>query len=304
MRNKSLEIFYSIGESYVQHTAVSIISLLENNTTLSPKINIISNSISEKSKSILHNICDNYGIKRIKFHTIDENLVRHFPLSIGYITNETYFRYYIAAIAHNSDRALYLDADTVVTGDISDLADVELTGYYAAGVSDNYIENIGYKKELNFTPDDLYINAGVILLNLEAIRKDGIIEKLCSATTLLSSKIRYQDQDVINIVLKGKIKEIPSCFNFTTSDVFRRSKEDFFNAKILHFTGQKKPWTRFLNTGSFSELYYYKYLKLTPFNKVLYKWVLTNPLRLIYSTSRIGPERIIRILGLSIKYSE
>ena len=113
----------------------------------------------------------------------------------------------------NLDKALYLDADLVINGSIEPLWELDLEGYYCAGVDDIFIRRINYRKILELAEKDVYINAGVLLLNLKDLRKDKIQEKLLQHTSIYINRDRYQDQDAINCICKGKIKLIPNIYN-------------------------------------------------------------------------------------------
>lgn len=81
------------------------------------------------------------------------------------------------------------------------------------------IELLHYKPEIGFELDELYVNAGVLVLNLAEMRREGLFRKLCAATQELEGRIRFQDQDIINIVCRGRILELPDRFNFTSEYV-------------------------------------------------------------------------------------
>ena len=51
--------------------------------------------------------------------------------------------------------------------------------------------------------DEIYINGGVMLLNLGKLRKDHMSTKLLNNTIKLAEQIEYQDQDIINITFRG-----------------------------------------------------------------------------------------------------
>ena len=55
-----------------------------------------------------------------------------------------------------------------------------------------------YKKNIGLKPDGLYINAGVLLINLEKLRKVDISKRLGSYMTKYEKLINYADQDVLN----------------------------------------------------------------------------------------------------------
>lgn len=253
-----MNVCYSVNEGFSPYMAVSITSLLENNASHNIVVHILHSDLSEATIARLSSFEARYKNAKILFHKIDDSRFENFGLTIDHITKETYFRYMIAEVLPNIDRVLYLDGDTIVNADISELFDTDLTTYYCAGVSDIYIESVGYKKTLGI--DGLYINAGVILFNLDEMRKTDIAEKLFKLTA--ENNFKYQDQDAINVVFKGKIKELDCVYNF------KRVHQKAFPektplAKIIHYVGPNKPWRKF----SFNRLkrLYFKYKKLSQY---------------------------------------
>lgn len=98
------------------------------------------------------------------------------------------------------DKVLYLDIDTIVNDDISELWDLDLTDYYVAGCKEPF------KSE-----EHLYINAGVTMLNLAKLR-DGTDDVLLE--TIRTQDRNFPDQDVLNEVLRGHILQIPGEYNY------------------------------------------------------------------------------------------
>ena len=94
-------------------------------------------------------------------------------------------------------QAVWFDCDTIVDADISELFEMDMTGRYFAGVQE-------FRK-------GEYINTGVLVMNLEEIRRDGIDDKLISL--LNRKKLELPDQDAINQVAKGKILFLDSGYN-------------------------------------------------------------------------------------------
>ena len=253
-----MNVCYSVNEGFSPYMAVSITSLLENNASHNIVVHILHSDLSEATIARLSSFEARYKNAKILFHKIDDSRFENFGLTIDHITKETYFRYMIAEVLPNIDRVLYLDGDTIVNADISELFDTDLTTYYCAGVSDIYIESVGYKKTLGI--DGLYINAGVILFNLDEMRKTNAAEKLFKLTA--ENKYKYQDQDAINVAFAGKIKELDCIYNFKC-DHQKAFSEKVHSAKIVHYVGPSKPWKKF--TLNRLKRLYFKYKKLSHF---------------------------------------
>ena len=256
----ALNICYSTNEDFARHMAVSITSLLENNVHSKIVVHILYSDLSDNTILRLSVFEKRYPNAKIVFHKIEPARFKDFQINIPHITKETYFRYLISDIITDTNKVLYLDGDTVVNGEISELFNIDLTGFYCAGVRDIYIEQIGYKKEIGLTESELYINAGVILFNLEEIRKSSIVEKLFKLSA--ENDFKFQDQDVINVAFKGKIKELDCIYNF------KRAHQKAFPkkvklVKIIHYVGPNKPWNKF-SLNRLKHLYF-KYKKISPF---------------------------------------
>lgn len=98
------------------------------------------------------------------------------------------------------DRIVMLDVDTFCVRDVSGLWDVELDGAYLAGAIEP-----GKTR-----PGRMYINAGVMLMDLERLR-DGKGDELIEA--LNTRRFDYCEQDAIAELFQGGIAELPSEYN-------------------------------------------------------------------------------------------
>ena len=103
-------------------------------------------------------------------------------------------------ILPEEDRVLWLDIDTIVNADITDLFETELDGCYVAAAE----EPIRSKDPF------LYFNAGVMILDLKKLR-DGMADLLIRYVNRVD--LRFPDQDVINLLCQGRIKPISPYWN-------------------------------------------------------------------------------------------
>ena len=98
-------------------------------------------------------------------------------------------------------KVLWLDIDTIVIDDIADLFETDMEGFFYAGaIEPAKCRNI-------FT----YINAGVVLINCEALRESGKEFELIAF--LNTYPYDYPGQDVINLLCQGRIRQISSEYN-------------------------------------------------------------------------------------------
>ncbi len=302
MINNVMHIFYAINNTYTQHAYVSIISVLKNNQNEKIHFYIMSNDLSEKNKSLFSDLEKNFNCQ-VTFFDMDESQFSHLKLNILHISYQTYFRYLIPELAPDLNKALYLDADLVVNSSLIDLWNTDISHYYVAGVSDSYLKDINYSQKLGLSDRNFYINAGVLLLNIKKIRQDNKTRELFLNTEKFENVIEYQDQDIINITFKGKMKPLPQKYNFTQYDALKNDEATLRQACIIHYAGAQKPWKAFEYMANAAEKYYYKYLQLTPFKNTFWKKLL-NIHNYIFYKKKYGAKRSICIFGIIFQYTK
>ena len=123
-------------------------------------------------------------------------------------TQAAYYRILIPILV-DIDRILYLDGDTLVLKDLNEMYHAEFfNDNYVLGTLDyfsNGIDYLGIKSKI-------FINSGVLLLNLKTIRKDNKIYDLLNLT-LSNIHLKGYDQTLINYVFYPKIGIMPSKYN-------------------------------------------------------------------------------------------
>ncbi|MBO4366437.1 MAG: lipopolysaccharide biosynthesis protein [Clostridia bacterium] len=99
------------------------------------------------------------------------------------------------------DKFLYLDADILLNRDIHLLYDRDLTGYEYAAARDHYGKYLIHPH---------YINAGVLLFNMEEARRTGLFEK--ARVWIRKKKLVFADQSAL-IRSTSRRKLLPQRFN-------------------------------------------------------------------------------------------
>lgn len=97
-------------------------------------------------------------------------------------------------------RVLSLDVDTIVDGDISELWQLPLDGYYLAGA-----------REPIKSMEHLYVQMGVVMFNLKKLRADGTDDRIIEA--LNTKEYAFCEQDCINEICRGHILKMDSKYN-------------------------------------------------------------------------------------------
>ena len=240
--NNTVNIFYSSDDCYVPCMTVSIISLIKNSSNnRNYNIFILNDRINSENKAIVSSL----ATQNVKIEFVDVsqqlstiagelNLRDYYSISI-------YSRIFIPEMFKSFDRAIYLDADTVVLADIGDLYDTDLKGNLIAGVSDAVIASepvfrdyatygvgIEYKR---------YFNSGMMLMDLEGLRKFGLQAKFINLINTYNFATVCPDQDYLNVILKDRVLYLDSGWNKMSVDTSPCEK-----LNIIHFNMFFKPW--------------------------------------------------------------
>jgi len=237
----TVNIAFCINDGYVPQLITVLVSIMHNIRNRDVHAYVFSSDITSESRAKITKLCSGLKNLEIDFVHIDADAACNLPRNIDYISAETYYRYLIADALPQLDKILYLDADIVVNGDLGPLYDTDVSSNIIAGARDAYIDDIKHKSSIGFKDSDLYVNAGVLLMNLDRIRTDKMAAVWIAATTDLADKIKFQDQDVINITCRGQIGEFDSIYNYTSHNI-RTEPKKFRHAVIIHYTGSNKPW--------------------------------------------------------------
>ena len=168
------------------------------------------------------------------------------------------YRLFIPDLLEKESRCLYLDWDTVICQPLTELYDMYMGSSSLAGVTDRLClkedQVKRMEKDWGIVPG-YYINAGVILMNLDRMRNSGGARRALELA--YKTPFRYVDQDVLNQIYQGEIMLLPKKYNICPKDnlqdmkAFRMllpecaglfSDEALTDPVIVHYIGKNKPW--------------------------------------------------------------
>lgn len=209
-----LNVLYQFNEKYVPFAGTSIISLLENNKSIDEiNIYILCEDVQPQSRSRLKDQVDEYGRNAI---FIDASSIIDKMKELGvndyrgsYATNIKMF--VTEFISSDVERLLYIDSDTIVCDDLSGVFEFDMQGMPVAMCQDSLCKN--HKKSVGFSNEDKYFNGGIMLFDMKKWREEHCTERICEHLINDRSFYMAPDQDLINIVLKNRIAELPVNYN-------------------------------------------------------------------------------------------
>jgi lipopolysaccharide biosynthesis glycosyltransferase len=229
-----MDIVIAPDHKYVMPAEVLIKSIIENNKEHELAIHVIKDStITDEDMCKLNTF--SCGNVQILYHEIDEKEFARFS-KIGNLPNVVYYRLFLSSILNNSiKKALYLDCDIVVDGNLSVLFGLNNEKVGISAVLD--ARSNGESKRLKMPFSLGYFNSGVMFINLDFWRRNNVEQLFVGILENKDSRLVYYDQDVLNIVF-GKSKTIlPIEYNFQTIS------KSLVHPIIIHFTqGNAKPW--------------------------------------------------------------
>lgn len=242
----TIPVCFCCGKDYVEHLIVALTSVLETNQKNAFIFYIFSGNLGQEERALLEQIQQRYNNSSFVFHQIPVEFFNRFKITDQTrqdLSLATYYRYMAAELIPEQDKLLYLDCDLVVNGDLAPLYKTDLTDFLFAGVPEiclyenNYVYN-----SLGFSKEELYINAGVLLMNLKKMRQTRFFQHFIEEGTPLLAHIKYCDQDIMNILARGKIKEVDCIYNMTPGYILNCPVKKY-QAVVVHYTGRFKPWT-------------------------------------------------------------
>ena len=122
------------------------------------------------------------------------------------------------------EQVLWLDPDTIVSDDISDIWNYDISTYYFAAVEE--VRNHNHSRKP-------YYNAGVMLMNLTKFAEDGKATEIIDAIN--TTKYEHLEQDALNFLCSPYILPLPSCY----SDSY--VSEPCTHPRITHYLANAKP---------------------------------------------------------------
>lgn len=257
-----LNIVFISDANFLLPLTVSITSLLEERKETNYSIYVIGISLDDQSREVIRNTGMKYSTS-IKVIDVDADAISERYKTIGNhecCANISALVKFDIPNLIESDKALYLDSDIVVQKDLKELEEFILPdGIYGATVLES---GLLYNKNIIDKGNDKYFNSGVMLLNLEAMRKDDVSRKLYLAK-IASKDVSLMDQHVFNEIFSGHTISLEHKYNVLFTSIVRatffhrlelaRINELFgtkYNsldnilqeAAIVHYSTFDKPW--------------------------------------------------------------
>lgn len=242
------------GDEYVGHSAAMLHSVLAQSRGHNVHVHYMHGpDIGAEQEGRLVEMVEREG-GTISFLRIPDSELDGVP-TVGFTRKATWYRIFLPELLGHVDRILYLDSDLIVVDEIAPLWALDLAGHWVGAVTnvfqDNHLHRPG---ELGLAGPRVYFNAGVLLMNLAEMRRDGRTEALRDYAVANAELIEWRDQDALNVVLGSRRLALHPRWNVMNSFFLfprnarvlgrRARRQAIRRPAIRHFEGPDalKPW--------------------------------------------------------------
>lgn len=259
-----MNICISASDQYIELGSIMLLSVVHHALPgTSFRFYIIDNGISEEKRGDVLSLFDSGNTEVIFINAGDIEKDAGMKIDAGRWTLSTLQRLYISAfLPDDVERILYLDCDVLVRGPLDKLYETDLGADYIVAGAEECLSKEN-KANIGLCEQDPYINAGVLLIDLTRWREFEVGKKSLEFLKTNIQHLQFFDQDIINAVLKGRIKLVHQkynaftvLFNYLYDEVLRYRNANSFcglemyreateDPVIVHFTQDTisvRPW--------------------------------------------------------------
>ncbi len=239
----AIPIFYACDEGFIKYAIVSLKSLIENaSREYTYNICFLHTGIGKDTMNEVFALSEE-GFN-ISFEDVSgylSSIADTFPVR-DYYTRTTYFRFFISEMFPGYDKAIYIDADTIVLGDISRLYNTDIGDNYLGAAHEVVMQKTDvfgeYAERVVGVNRNSYFNAGVMLINCKKFREIGVLKKFIEYLSIYNFVVT-QDEDYLNLICRDHIFWLDSRWN---TEIYGALPHPIEESYIIHYIMTSKPW--------------------------------------------------------------
>lgn len=217
---QKLNFLYCCNDAYAPCCGVSILSLLKANT-----------SADEITVYLVYDAVSEENILRLQQTVADFGPTRHLELVDGKQTVERLKKngmgtyrggqaanlrlFFTEYISPDVKRLLYLDCDTLICEDLSELFETEMGTDPVAAVRDALTAD--YKIRYGLLSEDTYFNSGVLLFDIDNWKAGNCSKELQALFEIPEYRGTNNDQDYLNRLLFNRLTLLSPRYNLQTT---------------------------------------------------------------------------------------
>ncbi len=250
-----MNLLFTINKNGVEQFCICLESLLRFSDQEYDCYILYENVSLQQQDELKKRYADNEHL-RLRFKYIDPKLFAIFSKTIK-SSAIIYYKVLAATLLPSSlDRILYLDTDVVAIRSPEEFYALDFEGnYYVACSHTRQFMNRLRSYRIGATAGASYVNTGVMLMNLELLRKEQSLKNIVKYIKVRKNPFLFPDQDIITVLYHDKIRYVDArIYNLSDRVLFMNlgacggvkktlelvSKYTVF----IHYCGSNKPWKR------------------------------------------------------------
>ena len=280
--SKNIHLAFSVDTKYLYPAIVYLTSLLDNKAN-STFYNIhlltgrgLTKDSLDKIKSVINNRTFGNNMAKLFIYNLGNDFE---GATIGLLSLTTYYRVALPSLLPNVDKIIYTDSDVINLEDLTEMYNFKLNKKaYFAGTLD-YIRHLQELRDFGLSSDK-YINAGILIMNLKAMRENSIEKKL--REFISNHNLKLHDQTALNCVCLNNTQILPYKYGIFSFESFfdilklneqqiymnrcskSKLKKYFAEPTFYHYANSKyKPWLN--KEKRFNRVYWWYYAKMSGF---------------------------------------
>ena len=257
-----IPIFFAGDDKYVKFSMVTLKSIMENaSKEYEYKAYILNTDVKAETKNKFKSVKkDNFTVEYVYVNKYYKSIEDRLPVR-DYYNKTIYFRLFIAELFPEYDKAIYIDSDTVVLGDVSKLYQNDIEGYYVGACNEQVMLQTkiygDYVEEVLGVKRNEYFNSGLLLINCKEFRNDCVLDQFINLLGVYRFMVTH-DQDYLNVICNNKVKWLDNSWNTEVYGTIPYEEKDI---NMIQYIMWRKPWhTKDATFGN----YFWKYAKMTP----------------------------------------
>lgn len=260
MKHDCLNIVMATDGNYIEFVATCLCSIMDNNHSYeNVRLFLLINEVNSKALQQFEasvSVYNGLSVKYIDISNLKELIGIAVPETIALTS---YARLFVGVLLPNDvENVLYLDCDIIVTSDLGELKDI-VGDKSVYGVLD-ILPDAKSKLAIGNEYDSIYVNAGVLLINLNKWREKALHKLFLEFLISHEGNVHHHDQGIINAVCKNDIGLLHPKYNVHSSyfshpfSLIKKANHPFYPeteyndarkyAVIVHFTTGffNRPW--------------------------------------------------------------
>ncbi|WP_299775445.1 DUF4422 domain-containing protein [uncultured Tateyamaria sp.] len=247
-----INITFAVDDEYAKHAAATVHSVLLN-AKIPERYHCYifhKGDLTNGSYRKLKQVTNGFGAQ-ISSVEIPIGSLRWLPTNRAHTSMTTYYRLvmhnYLPTHVH---RIIYMDADTLAMAPLEELWESNLDDNIIGAAPDE--GGVLQSRRLRMSVSHRYFNAGVLILDMNELRKADLNALVQNAFEDRGEYITLQDQDLLNIIFENKTTSLDLKWNVNNRIFVRNDLDPSYsddqartaaqNPAILHFTDTRKPW--------------------------------------------------------------